>query len=230
MEDYVVVNNDVPYVYAATGDGAIAGPTGPRGLQGSTGPRGNTVLHGTGAPTMSVGLLGDFFIDTAAMNLYGPKSTTSWGTPKTLVGPRGPQGIQGIQGIQGPAGTVANIPYGGSGSSTQVARADHNHDNTLETIVASTQAYGGKTVPAGSKLIRQMGTYAGNTDGGGVIFVPFPMGFPNGVITILVSPGAASGGLISPVIIGGQTNQSGVAVSGGAANAAVRVNYMAIGW
>jgi hypothetical protein len=45
---------------------------GPRGLQG------NTVLNGTGVPSASAGNAGEFYIDTSADVLYGPKTSSGW--------------------------------------------------------------------------------------------------------------------------------------------------------
>ena len=88
---------------------------------------GNTVHNGNGAPSVTVGNIGDFYLDVASINLYGPKTTLGWpasfvslvghqgdpgpqgpqgipGAPGAM-GPEGPQGPQGEQGIQGPAGS-----------------------------------------------------------------------------------------------------------------------------
>ena len=87
---------------------------------------GNTVHNGNGAPLVTVGNIGDFYLDVASVTLYGPKTTLGWpasfvslvgpqgdpgpqgpqgipGAPGAM-GPEGPQGPQGEQGIQGPAG------------------------------------------------------------------------------------------------------------------------------
>ena len=58
----------------------------------------NTILSGKGAPFASLGLLGDFYIDTSSMNFYGPKTSTKWPTPISLKGPAGPIGPSGIDG------------------------------------------------------------------------------------------------------------------------------------
>ena len=58
----------------------------------------NTILSGKGAPSASLGLLGDFYIDTSSMNFYGPKTSTKWPTPISLKGPAGPIGPSGIDG------------------------------------------------------------------------------------------------------------------------------------
>ena len=49
------------------------------GVAGPQGPRGNSLLNGVGEPTLALGINGDFYIDTVANELYGPKTTGSWG-------------------------------------------------------------------------------------------------------------------------------------------------------
>jgi hypothetical protein len=75
----------------------------------------NTILNGKGAPTLSVGINGDFYIDTRSLLIYGPKKSGKWPTPKNLQGPTGATGINGVDGKNGNDGkngsdgkTVAN--------------------------------------------------------------------------------------------------------------------------
>lgn len=69
------------------------GPQGPAGPAGAAGANGSTVLSGTGAPSDTTGNNGDFYIDTAAAVLYGPKANGAWpATGTSLVGPQGPPG------------------------------------------------------------------------------------------------------------------------------------------
>lgn len=56
-------------------------------IQGPAGADGRTILSGSGAPTTQ-GEDGDFYLDTAASTLYGPKNVT-WPTGVSLVGPAG---------------------------------------------------------------------------------------------------------------------------------------------
>ena len=56
------------------------------GTSGPQGARGAGILNGTTAPSDSIGLLGDFYLNTTNMNLYGPKTESGWGTPTDLVG------------------------------------------------------------------------------------------------------------------------------------------------
>lgn len=80
------------------------------------------ILSGPTAPAPTTGSDGDFYIDTTALQIYGPKLSGSWGSGTNLVGPQGPQGPQGVQGpvgAQGPQGetgaTGATGPQGATG-------------------------------------------------------------------------------------------------------------------
>jgi len=57
---------------------------GPSGEQGIPGVPGATILSGQRAPSISLGKLGDFYINIKEMTLYGPKTATSWGDPVSL--------------------------------------------------------------------------------------------------------------------------------------------------
>lgn len=76
----------------------------------------NTVLYGAGAPANGLGDDGNFYIDTVAHDLYGPKAGGSWPAGTSLVGPQGPagadgaDGADGAQGPQGPAGSSGSWP------------------------------------------------------------------------------------------------------------------------
>jgi hypothetical protein len=83
---------------------------GPAGANGTNGTNGNTVLNGTGAPPSTVGANGDFYLDTSASTLYGPKANAVWpAVGVSLVGPQGPAGKDGAKGTNGVDGkTVLN--------------------------------------------------------------------------------------------------------------------------
>lgn len=53
---------------------------------GVQGPRGKGVLHGEGVPSNSLGIDGEFYIDTSVNKMYGPKTSGSWGDPVNLGG------------------------------------------------------------------------------------------------------------------------------------------------
>jgi hypothetical protein len=64
------------------------GDTGSKGDTGTAGAAGNNVLNGSGAPNDSFGANGDFYIDTTANKIYGPKAAGAWPlTGTSLVGP-----------------------------------------------------------------------------------------------------------------------------------------------
>ena len=65
------------------------GEQGPQGIQGVPGADGRTVWNGQGAPSGALGANGDFYIDTDAEAIYGPKTTGSWGSATSLIGPAG---------------------------------------------------------------------------------------------------------------------------------------------
>ena len=69
----------------------------------------NTIRSGKGAPSNSLGIDGDFYIDTVAFNFYGPKISGKWSTHVSMRGPagaNGPEGKIGTTGAQGAAGTA----------------------------------------------------------------------------------------------------------------------------
>src|SRR6185437_9605298 len=93
----------------ATGAQGDAGPAGPTGATGATGLAGNTVLNGSGAPDNGVGVDGDFYVDTATNQLYGPKAGGAWpGSGISIVGPAGATGATGPAGATGAAGATGS--------------------------------------------------------------------------------------------------------------------------
>jgi hypothetical protein len=86
-------------------------------------PSGNSLLNGSGAPASALGSNGDFYIDTTAEEIYGPKASGAWPAGVSLVGPTGatgPAGPAGPTGAAGPAGaagaTGATGPAGATGA------------------------------------------------------------------------------------------------------------------
>ncbi|MBM7510063.1 hypothetical protein JOE61_003877 [Nocardioides salarius] len=80
------------------------GSDGRNGLDGLAGVDGNTVLSGEGAPAIGYGGNGDFYYDTTATTLYGPKVDDTWPTGISLKGPQGEKGERGLQGLRGEQG------------------------------------------------------------------------------------------------------------------------------
>jgi hypothetical protein len=98
-------------------------------LIGPQGPRGNSVLYGAGAPVAGIGIDGDFYIDTTAHYIYGPKAAGAWPAGISLIGPQGPQGIPGTPGTAGARGSLFYTGAGAPGTIT----GQQNGDNYLNT-------------------------------------------------------------------------------------------------
>jgi hypothetical protein len=64
----------------------------PAGAPGANGAPGSAIINGSGAPSSGLGSNGDFYLDTATNEIYGPKTSGSWGAGVSLVGPQGPPG------------------------------------------------------------------------------------------------------------------------------------------
>jgi hypothetical protein len=79
----------------------------------------NTILNGKGAPLSSLGIDGDFYIDTRSLLIYGPKKSNKWPLPQSLQGPAGIPGVDGKNGSEGKtissASTIAG-PVGEKGA------------------------------------------------------------------------------------------------------------------
>lgn len=67
----------------------------PLDLRRRRGRRGNGVLTSDGPPPRSLGRDGDFCIDVATTQIYGPKDDGNWGSPTNLTGPPGAVGPAG---------------------------------------------------------------------------------------------------------------------------------------
>ena len=76
----------------------------------------NTILNGKGAPLSSVGINGDFYIDTRSLLIYGPKKSKKWPLPQNLQGPIGAAGADGKNGGDGKSISNASTVAGPVGS------------------------------------------------------------------------------------------------------------------
>jgi hypothetical protein len=82
----------------------------------------NTILSGSSTPSKTLGINGDFYIDTKNLNLYGPKTKGVWKLTTSLkpkepaiaaivtgdTGPAGPRGDTGAQGEKGDKGVTGD--------------------------------------------------------------------------------------------------------------------------
>jgi hypothetical protein len=69
----------------------------------------NTILSGISAPTKTIGINGDFYIDAKNLNIYGPKKNNAWPSAISLRGTAGTDGKAGTPGVAGTDGkTITN--------------------------------------------------------------------------------------------------------------------------
>lgn len=101
-----------------------------------------TILNGSGAPSSGIGGNGDFYIDTANSNIYGPKTAGAWGSPTSLIGPAGATGATGPAAPLSSTAPDAITPdqSGAAGSSSDAARADHVHEINADAPAANLTA------------------------------------------------------------------------------------------
>lgn len=88
------------------GDQGPKGPIGPTGATGPAGNDGSVIYSGNIEPPTTTGNNGDYYLNTANGNFYGPKSTNGWGTSFNLTGPRGATGTTGATGNTGTSGNT----------------------------------------------------------------------------------------------------------------------------
>ena len=67
----------------------------------------NTVLNGKGTPSKSIGINGDFYIDTRSLLISGPKTKGKWPAARSLQGANGANGVNGSNGSDGKNGNDA---------------------------------------------------------------------------------------------------------------------------
>jgi len=124
-----------------TGPSGPTGPTGQPGTNGTNGPagptgaNGNTVLNGTGVPSVVLGALGDFYIDTASTAIYGPKTGGGWGGGTSLVG-----SVANLAGDVSGAPTSSVVGFVGGSTAADVHAAEllanaATNANTASAIV-----------------------------------------------------------------------------------------------
>jgi hypothetical protein len=122
------------------------------GLQGPAGTNGNTVLNGSGAPSSGLGTNGDFYIDTVAKAIYGPKANGVWGGAVSLIGPTGATGPQGPAGPSVHTSAVcANAGVSSDGdcscSGHQISKVRSYGSCTITSDTGSCTAYGYNGTP-----------------------------------------------------------------------------------
>lgn len=156
------------------GDKGDTGLTGPTGLQGQTGangasgPQGPTGVAGTagsvwrngsGAPSNTLGLNGDYYLNTLTGEAY-LRNLGAYGFVASLKGPSGTNGTNGINGTNGAAGSIwrngSGVPSNALGLEGDYYLDVANGDVYLRTaasyaVVTNIKGATGATGAAGAK-------------------------------------------------------------------------------
>jgi hypothetical protein len=111
----------------------------------------NTILNGTKAPIKSIGINGDFYIDTKNLNIYGPKKNNSWPAAISLRGVAGTDGKTGTPGVAGTDGkTITNTSTSaGTPGATGLTGAAGSSGAAGETGAAGASGSAGPAGPTG---------------------------------------------------------------------------------
>ena len=72
---------------------------------------GGVLLSGTSAPAAGLGYNGDFYLNSATWQIYGPKTTPGWGSPTSIHGAVGPRIINTYTGTAVTAVIGDNLSY-----------------------------------------------------------------------------------------------------------------------
>jgi hypothetical protein len=118
------------------------------GTSGPQGGRGTGILNGTTAPNNNIGIVGDFFLNTTNMNLYGPKTNLGWGSPTDLVGSQ----ELGYVHIQEVASVTWNITHGLGftpnitvvDTAGTVVEGSYNYPNSNTVVLTFIGAFSGR--------------------------------------------------------------------------------------
>ncbi len=145
------------------GEDGVIGVDGDPGPAGDDGADGKTILYGTAVPTTE-GVDGDFYIRTTTHFIYGPKSSDTWPSGTSLVGPAGADGADGVIGSDGADGADGNtILYGTAAPTTQGVNGDF-YIRTTTSFIYGPKAAG--SWPSGTSLIGAAGTNGTNGSNG----------------------------------------------------------------
>ena len=160
----------------------------------------NTILNGVSAPTKSIGINGDFYIDTKNANIYGPKKNNAWPLPISLRGTAGTAGTDGKTGTPGVAGsdgkTVTN-----TSTVAGTAGATGSTGATGLTGAAGTAGATGLTGAAGSNGTAGETGAAGASGSAGPAGPPGPAG-STGATGATGATGSAGTSGVTTVAIG----------------------------
>ena len=142
----------------------------------------NTILSGKGSPSSTLGIDGDFYIDTRSLLIYGPKKSKKWPLPQSLQGPIGVSGVDGKNGNEGKTISSASNIAGPSG--TQGDKGEKGDKGE----VGSAGSNGAAGAPGSTGPTGATGPAGSSGGGGGTPGATGPTG-PQGVIGVTGAKG-----------------------------------------
>lgn len=163
-----VVSGDVAGPQGPQGETGATGPQGPQGATGPQGPagaNGKTVLNGAGTPDNATGSDGDFYIDTTANMLYGPKVSGAWPTSGVKLEGLWTKGTDAIY-TNSKVGIGTSSPNNsfeivGDGISPAAYLSAYGGAANLAGFFSGTAARGTKSAPTALRIGDAMAIFAG---------------------------------------------------------------------
>lgn len=140
-------------------------------VAGPAGADGRTILSGTSAPGSGTGSNGDFYIDTSAWTIYGPKASGTWPSGHVLNG-----GVvsltysdvgadpAGAASAAQTAATSAAQSYTDTAIAAEVTRANGAYDAAGAATSALSSAHTYTDTAIASEVARANGAYVGGSD------------------------------------------------------------------
>jgi hypothetical protein len=171
---------------------------------------GSPVLAGSGAPTGSVGNVGDLFIDQSNKLLYGPKELGGWpsGPIDLSNGPTGVSGPTGSTGpsVTGPTGVTGGIAFAATGPTAPTAAG-----LTVAGAIWLDDSTGKYYVRYGSQFV-EIGVQGERGATGAASTVTGPTGpqvtGPTGAASTVTGPSGSTGSTGAASVVTGPTGPS----------------------
>lgn len=146
----------------------VNGPDGRHFFFGPSAPAGATVLSGAGAPAGGTGSDGNYYFDTTAGELYGPKASGAWPGGQVAAWVKAEGGKGGTAaGVAGAGGATANSVgdvknAGGNGTNNAASRSGAGGGGA-----GKTGAGGNGQIISGTNVVGGLGNSPGGNGGNG---------------------------------------------------------------
>jgi hypothetical protein len=165
----------------------LTGPAGPQGLQGIPGVNGTdglpgqpgkTLLSGATDPAATTGAEGDFYLNTTAYLIFGPKTASGWGSGASLVGPATGAAGGVLTGNYPSPGLAPNAVTGDAIADLTVTATDLADGSVTQNKLVDQSVSTGKIAPG------TVNTYLVTDAGGNVTWGAFPLNPVPGTVSI----------------------------------------------